>query len=142
MPIRDGRIRNAAIDAATVGHPIAAAIVKAAAEAALTRAGLPLAEAAAGAHDIVANPPAKVATQAAEVARAVDSMPGGKSPLASLGIWNAIVTIILGVLASYGIATDWIDPNQAATFGLSAYMVVTGAIGFYARWRARRPIGK
>lgn len=143
MPIGDGTLlRGAGAAIGATGHPLAGALIKAAAEAAALRAGASSHDARQAALDVLANPPAPVQVQADQVERAIDRMPGGKSAFASLGIWNAIVTILLGVLASYGIATDWIDPDQAATFGLSAYMVVSGAVGFYARWRAKRPISK
>lgn len=54
--------------------------------------------------------------------------------------WGAIVSIATGVLSALGVATDWIDPDQAIALGLGVGSVVGGAITLYGRWKARKPI--
>lgn len=55
--------------------------------------------------------------------------------------WGAIVSIGIGLLGTFGVATDWIDPNQAISLGLGVGSVIGGVITLYGRWKARKPIG-
>lgn len=55
--------------------------------------------------------------------------------------WGAIVSIGTGLLGAVGVATDWIDPDQAIALGLGLGSVVGGIITLYGRWKARKPIG-
>lgn len=55
--------------------------------------------------------------------------------------WGAIVSIGTGVLGAVGVATDWIDADQAVSVGLAIGTVIGGLVTLYGRWKARKPIG-
>ena len=54
--------------------------------------------------------------------------------------WGAVVSIATGLLGAVGVATDWIDADQAVSVGLALGTVVGGLVTLYGRWRARQPI--
>lgn len=55
--------------------------------------------------------------------------------------WGAIIAGIVPVLASVGVATDWLDQDTLA-MGLAAGGSAVGAvITLYGRWKAKKPLG-
>lgn len=56
--------------------------------------------------------------------------------------WGAIISTAIPILGAVGIATDWIDPDEAAALGVALGTAIGGAVTLYGRWKARRPIGR
>lgn len=54
--------------------------------------------------------------------------------------WGAIISVGTGLLSVAGIATDWLDPQEAVALGVSFGTVIGGAITLWGRWKARKPI--
>lgn len=76
-----------------------------------------------------------------EVVPIVDHMTNNEPWYKSRVTWGAIVSIATGLLGAFGVATDWIDPDQAIALGMALGSTVGGAIALYGRWKARKPIG-
>lgn len=105
---------------------------------------------ATGVHDVALNPNNALSTaDAYPVAKAITAeiLPGvlhatNNEPwYQSRVTWGAIVSIGIGLLGTFGVATDWIDPDQAISLGLGVGSVIGGLITLYGRWKARQPIG-
>jgi hypothetical protein len=56
--------------------------------------------------------------------------------------WGAIISTAIPLLGAVGIATDWIDPDEAAALGVALGTAIGGAVTLYGRWKARRPLGR
>jgi hypothetical protein len=54
---------------------------------------------------------------------------------------GAIISISVPILGAFGIATDWIDLEQATTIGIAIGTAFGGMLTLYGRWKARKPIG-
>jgi len=83
---------------------------------------------------------AKVATEvmkSPELINAMNDEPWYQSRVT----WGAIISTAIPLLSVLGVATDWIDPDQAIGIGVAVGSVVGGVLTLYGRWIAKRPIG-
>lgn len=55
--------------------------------------------------------------------------------------WGAIISAVVPILGAFGIATDWIKPDEFAAVIVAVGGVVGAATTLYGRWKARKPIG-
>jgi hypothetical protein len=56
--------------------------------------------------------------------------------------WGAIVSTAIPILGAFGVATDWIEPDEAVAFGVALGSLIGGVITIYGRWRAKKPLGQ
>lgn len=55
--------------------------------------------------------------------------------------WGAIGAVALPILGILGVSSDVIEPDEFIALGMAAGTIFSGALTFYGRWRARKPIG-
>jgi Na+-transporting NADH:ubiquinone oxidoreductase subunit NqrC len=55
--------------------------------------------------------------------------------------WGAVISIILPILGTLGVATDTINPDELVALCVAGGTVVGGILTLYGRWAARKPIG-
>jgi Na+-transporting NADH:ubiquinone oxidoreductase subunit NqrC len=55
--------------------------------------------------------------------------------------WGAIISIILPIAGTLGVATDTINPDELVALCVAGGTVVGGILTLYGRWAARKPIG-
>lgn len=55
--------------------------------------------------------------------------------------WGAIVSALVPILATAGVATDWIDEDTLVAGLVAGGGAIGAAITLYGRWKAKKPIG-
>lgn len=105
---------------------------------------------ASGVREVALNPgtalttaeaPAVAKAIAAEVLPGVLHVTNNEPWYQSRVTWGAIISVGTGVLGAFGVATDWLDAEEAIALGIGLGSVVGGLVTLYGRWKARKPIG-
>ena len=74
-----------------------------------------------------------------EVGPVVDHLTNAEPWYRSRVTWGAIISAGIPIIGAFGVATDWINPDELAAIAVATVSAAGGLLTLYGRWKARKP---